>query len=267
MKPADYVVHHLHNMVSREFSGSVPVVDFSYFNIDTVLWSLLMAFVSFAFLFAVSRSSTAGVPSRVQSLLELLVEFVSQQVRSIIPRASLSFIGPLALSVLVWSFLMNALDLIPVDLFPRLFSDLGWAHYHRIVPTADVNGALGMSLCVLILMFYYGIKVHRWHFFQGLFVVPFGSHPLLWLPNFIINTIEYFSKFFSLGLRLFGNMYAGELLFLLIALMGSTGTLPGALGHFLAGFLWAVGHIFIISLQAFIFMMLTIVYIGQAYEH
>ena len=168
---------------------------------------------------------------------------------------------------------MNAIDLIPVDLFPWIALHVFGIHYLRPLPTADVNGTIGMSLGVLLLMIYYGIKIKGlggW--IHELFTAPFGAHPLLWPFNFLLNLIEYLAKMVSLGMRLFGNMYAGELLFFLIALLGGTwafradGSLLLALGHILAGTAWWLFHVLIITLQAFIFMLLTLVYIGQALE-
>ncbi|WP_092401229.1 MULTISPECIES: F0F1 ATP synthase subunit A [Candidatus Ichthyocystis] len=267
LTPAGYVLHHLRSMVSKDFGHHIPIVDFSYINIDTVLWSVLMSVFAFLFMFLVARRATAGVPSRWQCSVEILFEFFASQVRSIIPGSSkCDFVIPLSVSVFIWIFMMNALDLLPVDLFPRLFSVTGISEYQRIVPTADVNGALGMSLGVLLLMFFYGIKSKKLGFFKELVTAPFGSKLILFIPNLVINVIEYSAKFVSLGLRLFGNMYAGELLFMLIALMGATAKIYGCVGQFFAGLLWAIAHIFIISLQAFIFVMLMMIYIGQAQE-
>ena len=168
---------------------------------------------------------------------------------------------------------MNAIDLIPVDLFPWIAHNVFHITYLRPLPTADLNGTLGMSIGVLLLMIYYGIKIKGvggW--VHELFTAPFGAHPLLWPFNFLLNLIEYLAKTVSLGMRLFGNMYAGELLFFLIALLGGTwafradGSLLLALGHVIAGTGWLLFHILIVLLQAFIFMMLTLVYIGQAHE-
>jgi len=182
--------------------------------------------------------------------------------------------------VFVWIVMMNAIDLLPVDLLPKIAALLGYygaglnAHdvYLRPLPTADLNGTLGMSLGVLILMLYYGVKIKGLGgFIHELFCAPFGAHPLLWPANFLLNLIEYLAKMVSLGMRLFGNMYAGELLFFLIALMGgyaamnATGIMLAA-AHVLAGTAWLLFHILIVLLQAFIFMMLTLVYIGQAHE-
>jgi F-type H+-transporting ATPase subunit a len=192
---------------------------------------------------------------------------VEDQSKSIV-HGDRSFIAPAALTVFVWVALMNSLDFLPVDLFSALFGLLGVEHlfpHHRVVPTADLNGTIGISLGVLALMIYYGIKIKGlggW--IHELLAAPFG----IWMApfNLLLNIIEYAAKMVSLGMRLFGNMYAGELLFLLIALLGSTATAFGFIGHVIAGSIWAIFHILIVFLQAFIFMMLTLVYLGQAHE-
>jgi len=162
------------------------------------------------------------------------------------------------------------LDFLPVDLPHFIFAVTGLdsiIHYHRVVPTADLNGTMGMALGVLALMLFYNVKIKGLGgFVHELFCAPFGSHPALWLPNLGLNIIEFVAKTVSLGMRLFGNMYAGELVFLLIALLGGTATAFGFIGHVLAGSVWAIFHILIVLLQGFIFMMLTLVYIGQAHE-
>jgi F-type H+-transporting ATPase subunit a len=165
---------------------------------------------------------------------------------------------------------MNALDFVPVDLPDAILRATGLnhtIHYHRIVPTADLNGTLAMSLVILVASIYYGIKIkHFGGWVHELFSAPFGAHPLLAPFNLLLNLIEYAAKTISMAMRLFGNMFAGELVFLLIALLGATATSWGAGLHFFAGLGWAIFHILIVVLQAFIFMMLTLVYIGQAHE-
>ena len=217
--------------------------------------------------------------------IEMLVGMVHEEAKGIIPNETTrKFAAPLALTVFLWIALMNTLDLIPVDLAGWIFriTGLGAHHadplyYHRILPTADLNIPLGMSLGVLVLMLYYGIKIKRpGGFVKDLFTAPFHAHgvaALVMAPfNFLLNLIEYAAKCVSLGMRLFGNMYAGELLFMLIALLGGAWTganassISLAFGHVLAGSAWAIFHILIVLLQAFIFMMLTLVYIGQAHE-
>ena len=207
------------------------------------------------------------MPGRFQAAIEVLVEMVSDQAKGIIHSAeSRKFVAPLALTVFVCIFFMNAVDLIPVDLLPKIGEMVG-IHYQRAVATADLNAALGMSLGVLLICIYYNIKVKGlggW--VHELFTAPFGSHPLLYPVNFIMQMIEFIAKTVSHGMRLFGNMFAGELLFMLIALLGATATVFGFVGHVIAGSIWAIFHILIITLQAFIFMMLTMVYVGQAHE-
>jgi len=263
----EYIVHHLTHLSTAKQKF---IVDFSVFNIDTIFFSVLMLVCTLLLLRAAAKRASAGVPGKFQAAVELLVEMVEEQSKSIV-HGDRSFIAPLALTVFVWIVLMNAIDLIPVDLFPAIAHAMG-INYLRPLPTADLNGTLGMSLGVLLLMIYYGIKVKGFGgWVHELFTAPFGSHPALWLANFGLNLIEYLAKMVSLGMRLFGNMYAGELLFFLIALMGGYMTLSGSgilmgVGHVLAGTAWLLFHILIVLLQAFIFMMLTLVYIGQAHE-
>ena len=160
------------------------------------------------------------------------------------------------------------MDFLPVDLFARTLHLFGMGEMHlRVVPTADLNGTLGMAIGVLLLMLYYNVKIKGLGgFVHELFCAPFGAHPLLWPANFILNLIEFAAKTVSLGMRLYGNMYAGELIFLLIAMLGATATWWGVGMHLIAGSIWAIFHILVVALQAFIFMMLTLVYIGQAHE-
>jgi F-type H+-transporting ATPase subunit a len=212
-----------------------------------------------------TRRATSGVPGRFQGAIEAVVEMVEDQSKSII-HGDRSFIAPLALTVFVWVALMNSLDFLPVDLFAAAFRALGFGEpHHRVVPTADLNGTIGISLGVLILMLYYGIKIKGFGgWLHELFAAPFGIYMAPF--NLLLNIIEYAAKMVSLGMRLFGNMFAGELLFLLIALLGSTATVFGFAGQVIAGSIWAIFHILIVFLQAFIFMMLTLVYLGQAHE-
>jgi F-type H+-transporting ATPase subunit a len=264
----EYIVHHLTHLSTDKQKF---IVDFSVVNMDTVFFSVLCLLLTLWMLRSAAKRATAGVPGKFQAAVELLVEMVEEQSKSIV-HGDRSFIAPLALTVFVWIVFMNAIDLIPVELFPWIAHNVFHIEYLRPLPTADLNGTLGMSLGVLLLMIYYGVKIKGlggW--VHELFTAPFGPHPALWLANFGLNLIEYLAKMVSLGMRLFGNMYAGELLFFLIALMGGFATLSGtgalmALGHVIAGTAWLLFHILIVLLQAFIFMMLTMVYIGQAHE-
>ncbi|HEY5801255.1 MAG TPA: F0F1 ATP synthase subunit A [Burkholderiaceae bacterium] len=263
---SEYIRHHLGHLQNHH---QVNVIDFSIINLDTMFWSILMGVLGSLFMFLAARRATAGVPGRFQALVEMIVEMVEDQSKAIV-HGNRKFIAPLALTVFVWVFLMNSLDFLPVDLPAKLLEMLGLAEampYQRIVPTADLNGALGMSLGVFALMLYYNVKIKGLGgFIHELFCAPFGAHPALWIPNFGLNLIEFAAKTVSLGMRLFGNMFAGELVFLLIALLGATATWWGFGMHVFAGTIWAIFHILIVLLQAFIFMMLTLVYIGQAHE-
>jgi len=258
----EYIQHHLGHLTQGHQSF---VVDFHVWNLDTILWSVTMGVIGCLFMWMAARRATAGVPGRFQAAVEMIVEMVEDQSKAIV-HGNRTFIAPLALTVFIWVVLMNALDFLPVDLFAAIFRLTGMGEPHfRIVPTADLNGTLGMALGVLALMLYYSVKIKGlggW--IHELFSAPFGIYMAPF--NLLLNIIEYAAKTVSLGMRLFGNMYAGELLFLLIALLGSTATVFGFIGHVIAGSIWAIFHILIVVLQAFIFMMLTLVYIGQAHE-
>ena len=273
----EYIVHHL------TFWQNHPpknVVDFSVFNYDSILWAVVLGVLTCFFLWKAARKATPGVPGRFQAAVEILVEMVDAQAKGIVHNAtSRKFVAPLALTVFVWIFMMNAMDLFPVDLFPYIWQKIFGAAGHdpehaymRVVPTADLSMTMGLSLSVLLICLYYNVKIKGiggW--VHELFTAPFGAHPLLWPFNFLMQIIEFVAKTVSHGMRLFGNMYAGELIFLLIALMGGAFSLTGtgiglAIGHIIAGSAWAIFHILIITLQAFVFMMLTLVYLGQAHD-
>jgi F-type H+-transporting ATPase subunit a len=272
LDPSEYISHHLTNLSNKH---QTSIIDFSVWNWDTLFWSVLMGLVTIFILHLAARKATPGVPGRFQCAIEMLVEMVEDQSKSMI-HGSRHFIAPLALTVFVWVALMNSLDFIPVDLASRVVGWVGLSgtiDHIRIVPTADLNGTLGIALGVFVLMIYYSLKIKGPKgFARELVSAPFGGHPLLWLPNLLLNIIEYLAKTISLGMRLFGNMYAGELLFLLIALLGSIWgfgadtTVLGFVGHVIAGTVWSIFHILIVLLQAFIFMMLTLVYLGQAHD-
>ncbi|MFC5510838.1 F0F1 ATP synthase subunit A [Massilia jejuensis] len=261
---SEYIKHHLGHLSNHHQNGPV---DFSILHYDTIFWSVLMGVIGCLLMWTAARRATAGVPGRFQAAVEIVVEMVDNQAKSIV-HGDRSFIAPAALTVFVWVALMNSLDFLPVDLFSEAFKWLGVEHvfpYHRVVPTADLNGTIGISLGVLVLMIYYGIKIKGFGgWIHELFAAPFGIYMAPF--NLLLNIIEYAAKMVSLGMRLFGNMFAGELLFLLIALLGSAATVFGFVGHVIAGSIWAIFHILIVFLQAFIFMMLTLVYLGQAHE-
>ena len=265
---SEYVNHHLMHLNNV---GEIPkgLIDLSVLNIDTLFWSISMGLLTIFLFWMAARKATSQVPGKFQCAIEMLVELVDNQAKGIV-HGDRTFIAPLALTVFVWVFFMNALDLLPVDLPHFIFAAVGLGdliHYHRIVPTADLNGTMGMALGVFALMIYYSLKIKGLTgFVKELLCAPFGSHPALWIFNLGLNIIEFIAKTFSIGMRLFGNMYAGELIFVLIALLGGSATIFGFIGHVFAGTVWAIFHILIITLQAFIFMMLTLVYIGQAHE-
>jgi F-type H+-transporting ATPase subunit a len=269
----EYIGHHLTHLQNKPMAG---VIDFSVYNLDSIFWSVLLGVVGCFLLWRAAKAATSGAPGRFQAAVEILVEMVDTQAKGIIHNAeSRKLVSPLALTVFVWIFLMNSMDFLPVDFFHGLFSATGLdhsIHYFRVVPTADLSSTLGLSVSVLLICIYYNIKIKGlggW--FHELTTAPFGAHPILWPFNFVFQMIEFVAKTVSHGMRLFGNMYAGELIFMLIALMGGTAamSLTGILlpvGHILAGSIWAIFHILIVALQAFIFMMLTLVYIGQAHD-
>lgn len=260
----EYIGHHLGHLQNTH---QTSIIDMSVINLDTIFFSVTIGIIGCLLMWAAARKATAGVPGRFQALVEMIVELVEDQSKQIV-HGNRTFIAPLALTVFVWVFLMNSMDFLPVDLFATILGWAGMGEMHlRVVPTADLNGTLGMSVGVLVLMLFYNVKIKGLGgFIHELFCAPFGAHPALWIFNFGLNLIEFAAKTVSLGMRLFGNMYAGELIFLLIALLGSTATWWGFGMHVIAGSIWAIFHILIVLLQAFIFMMLTLVYIGQAHE-
>ena len=271
---SEYVIHHLTHL-NNTGHAQENIIDWSVINLDSMFYSIVIGALTVFLLWLAARKATSGVPGRFQGIVEILVDMVADQAKGIVHSAeSRRFVAPLALTVFVWIFLMNAMDLLPVDLLPRIWEGIyasaggDPAHaYQRVVPTADLSATLGMSIGVLLLCLYYNIKIKGMSgWIHELFTAPFGSHPLLYPINFLMQMIEFLAKTVSHGMRLFGNMYAGELIFILIALLGSTATVFGMVGHVVAGTIWAIFHILIITLQAFIFMMLTLVYIGQAHE-
>ena len=273
----EYIVHHLTHWGTGKPKG---LVDFSVVNFDSVFFTALLGFIGCWLLWRAARKATSGVPGRFQAAVEILVEMVENQAKGIVHNAtSRKLVAPLALTVFVWILLLNAMDLLPVDLLPALW---GWIYgaaghdpshaYLRSVPTADLSVTMGLSVGVLIVCLFYNIKIKGLRgWVHELFAAPFGDHWALYPFNFAMQVVELVAKTVSHGMRLFGNMYAGELIFLLIALMGGAVTLSLtgfalAIGHVVAGTVWAIFHILIITLQAFVFMMLALVYIGQAHD-
>ena len=270
----DYIGHHLVHLQNKK---QTSLIDFGVINIDTIFWSITLGVIGLFVMWRVAKTIHAGVPGRMQAAVEMLLEMVDSQAKGIVKNAeSRKVVGPLALTVFVWIFLMNSMDFLPVDLFHSIFAFTGLDHnveYFRVVPTADLSATLGMSCGVLLVCLFYNIKIKGFGgWVHELFSAPFGDKWFLYPINFLMQMIEFAAKTVSHGLRLFGNMYAGELLFMLIALMGAVGfgSATGIflfIGHVLAGTGWAIFHILIVALQAFIFMMLTLVYVGQAHDH
>ena len=266
---SEYIIHHLTHLQNHK---QTEIVDFSVFNLDSISFAVILGIVASFLLWRAAKSATSGVPGRFQAAVELLVEMVDSQAKGIVHNAnSRKLVAPLALTVFVWIFLMNAMDFLPVDLLPRVAESFG-VHYLRVVPTADLSVTMGLSLSVLLICLFYNIKIKGFGgWVHELFAAPFGDKLVLYPVNFLMQMIEFAAKTVSHGMRLFGNMYAGELIFMLIALMGGAFSLDGTgiglfIGHIVAGTVWSIFHILIVALQAFVFMMLTLVYLGQAHD-
>lgn len=272
--PVEYIQHHLTNWsVGVEHGEQVKIVDFSVFHIDVFLVSAILAGIIAFFAWKVGKNLSADNPGGTQNVIESLVEFVNQQVKDIFPGAD-SLVGPLALTIFTWVLLMNAMDFLPVDLLPSLAGGIaalfgGDPHhtYLKVVPTTNLDTTFGLSLSVFALIIYYNIKNKGlWGYTKQFLFHPFG--PYLMPVNIIMTAIEEVAKPVSLGLRLFGNMFAGELLFMLIALLAfSVWAMPAQI---VLGSMWGIFHMLVVPLQAFIFMLLTIVYLGlasQSEEH
>jgi F-type H+-transporting ATPase subunit a len=257
--PTEYIGHHLQNNTIS--FGDHP---FWTMHLDSVVMAVLLGFVSIGLIWLVARKATAGVPTKTQAFVELLFGFIDDQVKTSYSGNRHSFIAPAALTVFVWVLLMNAMDFLPIDIMAKIY---GFFHieYWKNVPTSDVNTTFALALGVWFLMIFFGIKVHGLKgWLHDLFCAPFGSNPFVWPANFLFNIIEYVSKPLSHSLRLFGNMYAGEVIFLLIGMLAAS----GIFGVFFSAFLgagWAIFHILIVALQAFVFMMLTVVYLSMAH--
>jgi F-type H+-transporting ATPase subunit a len=286
LSAGEYIAHHL-TFFNGTGAKQHALVDWSVLNYDTLFYSISLGVISCFVLWLVARRISTGAPGRLQAAVEILVEMVADQAKGLIHSTeSRKFVAPLALTVFIWVFLMNAMDFLPADLLPRIWADIysgtGGDEHHafmRVVPTADINATLGMSLTVLIVCLYYNLKIKGiggWA--HELVSAPFGTSKnpifavILGIINFAMQLIEFCAKTISHGMRLFGNMFAGELIFMLIALMGAAWTGFNAssillfIGHIVAGSAWALFHILVVTLQAFIFMMLTLVYVGQAHE-
>jgi len=258
----EYIQHHLTHLIPMNVEKGA----FWAVHIDSVSVSLVLGVIFCLLFWLKARKATSGVPSRGQAFVEIVLEFVDGQVKDVF-HGDRRVLGPLALTVFIWVFLMNAMDLLPVDLLPVITEKFGLGHF-RAVPTADINMTFAMSLTVFVLIIFYSFKAKGFGgYMHELFTAPFGANPLLWIPNFLLNIVELLSKPVSLAMRLFGNMYAGELVFMLIAGLFSAGSWMlyglGIIGYTV----WGIFHILIIGIQAFIFMVLTIVYISMAHDH
>lgn len=278
MTASDYIQGHL-----TFNSHSVGNGSFWMLNYDSLVMSTILGVLVMGLIWWVARGATAGVPSKGQAFVELVFSFVDDQVKNIFHGNRHSFIAPTALTVFLWVLAMNAMDFLPVDVMHHLvYEPLGLEHW-RSVPTSDINTTFALALAVWFLMIFFSIKAKGlggW--VHELFYAPFGGakffkpksamgylglllSPLLFVANFAFNIIEYVSKPLSHSLRLFGNMYAGEVIFLLIGLWAATG-LSGTIFGAILGAGWSIFHILIVALQAFIFMMLTVVYLAMAHE-
>lgn len=274
-KPVEYIQHHLTNWsVGVEHGEAVKIVDFNVFHVDVFLFSALLAGLFAFFAWKVGKNLNPDTPTGAQNVVETLVEFVNQQVKDIFPNAD-RLVGPLALTIFVWVLLMNSMDFLPVDLLPALAGGIASLFgadphhvYLKVVPTTNLDTTFGLALSVFALILYYNIKSKgAVGYFTSFFFHPFSAEnvvvKIILAPiNFVMTLIEEVAKPISLGLRLFGNMFAGELLFLLIALLAfSVWAMPAQVA---LGSLWALFHLLVVPLQAFIFMLLTIVYLGLA---
>ena len=259
--PTEYIQHHLTNLAAHVQPGG----GFWTVHVDTVATSLILGAIAFGLLFMISRAATAGVPGKAQAFFELVYDFVDTQVKDIFTHGDRRFVVGLAFTIFVWVILMNAMDFLPIDWFASAMHAVGFNHW-KPVPTSDMNTTLALSLSVIGMVVFFSFKAKGFKgYMHELFCTPFGGFPLLWPFNFLFQMIELISKPLSLALRLYGNMYAGEIIFLLIAMLGGIGIGGALIGGILHGG-WAIFHILIVALQAFIFMMLTAVYLAMAHE-
>jgi F-type H+-transporting ATPase subunit a len=260
LNPTEYIGHHLTHGTKQFGDGGFWTIHF-----DSLSVSILLGLIGIGFIWWVVRGATSGVPSKRQAFVELLVGFIDDQAKGIFRHGDRNaFVAPAALTVFVWVLLMNAMDFLPVDIVAAGTHHIS-AHGFRIVPTADINTTFALALSVWLLMIWFSIAAKGFGgWMHEIFFTPFGKWMLP--ANFLFNMIEYISKPLSHSLRLYGNMYAGELIFLLLWLLAAAGL--GWMGlSFVLGLAWAIFHILIVALQAYIFMMLTVVYLAMAHEH
>ena len=278
----EYIKHHLTNLTYGKFpdghwglahsAEEAKEMGFWAIHVDTMFWSILLG-IFFLMLFrSAAKTATSGVPGKLQNFAEWVVEFIDSSVRGSFT-AKNDMVAPLALTIFAWILLMNIMDLVPVDLIPYIVGDhgLGIVHFMKVVPSTDPNATFGMAIGVFLLVLYYSVKIKGVGGFVGeLTLQPFSSkNPVvnaIFIPiNFLLEFVSLIAKPISLALRLFGNMYAGEMIFILIAIMYSAGVVLGLFGGVLQ-LGWAIFHILVITLQAFIFMTLTIVYLDMAHN-
>ena len=274
----EYILHHLTFLSNKTAKG---IVDFSVINWDSVFFSVLLAVLFGGSFYIAARRAriTSDVPRGFQAFVELLVEFIDNTVKETF-HGTTKLIAPLALTIFAWVFLFNSMDLLPVDLLPKVASWFGIGHL-KVVPSTDVNVTFALSLTVFVLIIYYSIKMKGLGGFVSEFTMqPFSSSnpvvKVLLIPaNLILEIVPFIARPISLSLRLFGNLFAGEMIFLLLALLTlngvgqltSIGGWLGVIAHVVLGLVWAIFHILVITLQAFIFMVLTIIYLAMAHEH
>ena len=275
LSSTEYIKHHLQNLTYGEkadgtwglahSAAEAKEMGFWAINVDTMGWSIVLGVLFLFFFSRAAKSATAGVPSGLQNFVEWVVEFIDTSVRGSFSGRN-PLVAPLSLTIFFWIFLMNAMDLLPVDWLPKLAATItGNPHlFFKVVPTTDPNATFGMAIAVFFLVLYYSIKMKGVGGFVGeLTLQPFGKYGLP--ANLLLEGVNLIAKPVPLALRLFGNMYAGEMIFILIALMFSGGAVLMLAGGVLQ-WAWAVFHILIITLQAFIFMTLTIVYLDMAHQ-
>jgi F-type H+-transporting ATPase subunit a len=272
----EYILHHLTFLQNKEATG---IVDFSVIHWDSVFFSVLLAVLFGGSFYLAARKANAGVPTKFQNFVELVVEFIDTQVKDSF-HGNTKLIAPLALTIFCWVFLFNAMDVLPVDLLPAIAHGVGFEHL-KVVPSTDLNITFAMALTVFILIIYYSIKMKGLGGFIGEFTLqPFSAkNPLvkvLLIPaNLVLEVVPFMARPISLSLRLYGNLFAGEMIFLLLAVLslkgfeqlGSIGGWALVFAQFALALLWAVFHLLVITLQAFIFMVLTVVYLAMAHEH
>lgn len=275
-----YIKHHLTNLTFGQHpdghwgfahgAEEAAQMGFWAIHVDTMFWSLLIGGLFVFFFSKAAKSISADTPSGLQNFVEWVIEFIDDNVKSTF-HGKTPIVAPLALTVFVWVLGMNLMDLVPVDWIPHFAATVLGIEYMKVVPTTDPNATMGMSITVFLMVLYYSVKMKGFGGFAAeLTLQPFSAKfpfNLILIPvNFFLETVALLAKPISLGLRLFGNLYAGEMIFILIALMYGGGFILGVFGGGLQ-LIWAIFHILVVVLQAFIFMVLTVVYLNMAHEH